>query len=284
MTKRFILSAFFFTIVLCGMSLSAFCQYYYKDLVSTRQIIENYRVYRKSKVSQVKLNSFQGEAPVTEGFICEQRVNTAKNEVVTYTKTADAGETFFTATYNPQGLLIQTVDSSQEAVSISRYQYTDTLLARVSQESHARDRSSQSTETHSWFYNAAGKPVKMTRVKNKSDSASFHFVLDEKGNVIEESAGKNDARLKYYYYYDNDNKLTDVVRYNEKAGRLLPYYIFEYDENGMLATMTVVPEGSSDYQKWYYKYDENDLRMIEFCYDKTNRLLGKIEYDYTFGR
>ena len=45
-------------------------------------------------------------------------------------------------------------------------------------------------------------------------------------------------------------------RYHEKAKRLLPDYMFEYEENGELSTMTVVPEGSSDYQKYYYKYDE----------------------------
>jgi hypothetical protein len=74
------------------------------------------------------------------------------------------------------------------------------------------------------------------------------------------------------------------VRFNAKAQRLLPDYIFEYEENGDLSTMMVVPEGSSDYQKWYYKYDEGGLKLIDFCYNKRNELQGKIEYQYTTGR
>jgi hypothetical protein len=48
--------------------------------------------------------------------------------------------------------------------------------------------------------------------------------------------------------------------------------------------MTVVPEGSDDYQKWYYTYDDNGLKQAEFCYNKKNQLLGKIEYSYQFSR
>ena len=87
-----------------------------------------------------------------------------------------------------------------------------------------------------------------------------------------------------FYYYDDKNRLTDIVRFNEKLKQLLPDYIFEYEDNGELSTMTVIPEGSSDYQKWYYKYDDSGLRLAEFCYNKKTELLGKIEYDYEASR
>src|SRR5436853_7926829 len=93
------------TTILSVTWFTAICQYYYKDLVSTQQINETFRLYKSNKVSAVKLNSFQGNEPAKEEFICEQRVNLAKNQVTTYTKTVDAGETFFSAFYNPQGLL-----------------------------------------------------------------------------------------------------------------------------------------------------------------------------------
>ena len=62
-----------------------------------------------------------------------------------------------------------------------------------------------------------------------------------------------------YYYYDNDGRLTDIVRYNQKAGRLLPDYVFEYN-SGRLSSMLFVPAGSTDYQKWIYSYDANGLK------------------------
>src|SRR5688500_349789 len=92
----------------------AFSQFYYKDQVATREIISRFQLYKVNKVNAVKLNSFQGNEPVTEGFVCEQKVNTSKNQVVTYTKTADAGESFLTAVYNSQGLLIRAIDSTEE--------------------------------------------------------------------------------------------------------------------------------------------------------------------------
>ncbi|MEJ7740392.1 MAG: hypothetical protein WKF97_23485 [Chitinophagaceae bacterium] len=257
-------------------------QYYYKDLVTTQRINETFRLYKSNKVRQVKLNSFQGNVEVSEGFICEQQINLARNQVITYAKTADAGESFLTTYYNAQGLLIKTLDSTEETVSISTYQYdAANRLYHLSHQTSATDNSSKMLETHTWRYTASGKPEQMLRVKNGTDSTTVRFTLDEKENVAEEQAfNKGVSQAKFFYYYDEENRLTDVVRYNNKARRLLPDYIFEYEENGELSTLTIVPEGSSDYQKWYYKYDEAGLKQIEFCYNKNSQLLGKIEYNY----
>ncbi len=263
----------------CCTAASSFGQYYYKDIVTTQQVNHTYLVFRNNKVIEVKLTSFQGERPVTDGFVCEQKV--ARNQVVTYTKTADAGESFFTASYNGKGLLVKTADSSAETISTSQYQYdAEDRLLQIINETHARDRSSQTTEIHTWQYNAAGKPAKMFRIRNGKDTLAVVFRLDDKMNVSEETIVKGATPETIYYYYDGQNRITDIVRYNMKAKRLLPDYIFEYEENGELATMLVVPEGSSEYLKWYYKYDDAGLKAVEFCYDKKKVLQGKIEYSY----
>ena len=267
------------------LSLPAYSQFYYKDQVATREIISRFQLYKANKVNAVKLNSFQGEEPVTEGFVCEQKVNPAQNQLVTYTKTADAGESYLTAVYNNQGLLTKAIDSTEETVSTSNYSYdANKRLVQLAIETKAKDNSSQSSEKHLWEYNAQGKPVKMIRIRNGRDTTLVHFTLDDNGNVIEEESfkqGKSEGKV--YYYYDDKHRLTDVVRYNVKARRLLPDYIFEYEDEE-LSSMTLVPEGSDDYQKWYYTYDENGLKQADFCYNKKNVLLGKIEYQYQFGR
>jgi hypothetical protein len=272
-------------LALLFFSLPAYSQFYYKDQVATRDIISRFQLYKVNKVNAVKLNSFQGEEPVTEGFVCEQKVNPAQNQLVTYTKTADAGESYLTAVYSNQGLLAKAIDSTEETVSTSNYTYDgNKRLVQLSIETKARDNSSQSSEKHLWEYSAQGKPVRMTRVRNGRDTTLVHFTLDDNGNVIEEESfrqGKSEGKV--YYYYDDKHRLTDVVRYNVKARRLLPDYIFEYEDEE-LSSMTLVPEGSDDYQKWYYTYDENGLKQADFCYNKKNVLLGKIEYKYQFGR
>ena len=270
------------SLMLC---LPVYSQFYYKDQVATMDIISRFQLYKINKVNEVKLNSFQGEEPVTEGFVCEQKVNPAKNQLVTYTKTADAGESYLTAIYNNDGLLARATDSTEETVSTSNYSYdANKRLVELSIQTKARDNSSQSSEKHIWEYNAQGKPVKMIRTRNGRDTTLVRFMLDENGNVIEEEAFKQGvSEGKVYYYYDDKHRLTDVVRYNVKARRLLPDYIFEYEDDE-LSTMTLVPEGSDDYQKWYYTYDEKGLKQADFCYNKKNVLLGKIEYKYQYGR
>ena len=268
--------------VFFGTACTGLAQYYYKDLLATQQVNRTYLLYKNNKITGVNLSSFEGNRPVTEGFQCEQKVS--GNQVVTYTKTADAGESYFTATYNAKGLLVKSIDSSEAVISTTQYQY-DALdrLLQVSNETHARDKSSQTSETHTWEYNGQGKPVKMYRIKNRKDSLGIAFKLDDKMNVAEETVVKGAPPASVYYYYDDQNRLTDIVRYNEKAGRLLPDYVFEWDDSGDLSTMLVVSEGSSDYLKWYYKYDDAGLKAVEFCYDKKKVLQGRIEYNYHSG-
>ena len=58
----------------------------------------------------------------------------------------------------------------------------------------------------------------------------------KKGNVIEELPYiKKISGEKTYYYYDGKNRLTDIVRFNTKARRLLPDYMFEYTENNQVS-------------------------------------------------
>jgi hypothetical protein len=217
--------------------------------------------------------------------MCEQKLNTSRNQLVTYTKTADAGESYLTTIYNLEGSLLRTIDSTDDIVSTSSYAYdNNNRLTELSIDTRAADNSSTIREKHIWQYDLSGKPAKMLRIKNGTDTTIVNFLLDEKGNVSEEETlRKGISQGKVYYYYDEKNRLTDVVRYNVRAKRLLPDYIFEY-EGDELSTMTLIPEGSDDYQKWYYKYDENGLKQVDFCFNKKNELLGKVEYVYQFSK
>ncbi|HJU45778.1 MAG TPA: hypothetical protein VJ647_03295 [Chitinophagaceae bacterium] len=279
-SKNFCCKICLFVVAL--LPLLAHSQYYYKDILSTGQINKTFERYSANKITHVTLHSFNGSTPVTEGFTCWQKVSYRPGQIITYTKTSGNGESWLTATYNDEGLLIKTVDSTGESVSRSFYRYDiKKQLTQLRNETAAADKSSFDTEVHNWMYNDKGKPKQMMRIKNGKDTTLITFTPDEKGNPGEEEAfRKGVSQGRVYYYYDGKGHLTDVVRYNIKAARLLPDYMFGYEDNGELSTMTVVPEGSSDYQKWYYKYDEDGLKLADFCYNKKNELQGKVEYEY----
>ena len=86
----------------------------------------------------------------------------------------------------------------------------------------------------------------MLKIMNGTDTTYVRFIPDEKGNIGEEHATRNGEALPIvYYYYDDNNRLTDIVRYNMKAQRLLPDNIFEYREDGKMTSLLAVQEGGS---------------------------------------
>ena len=88
-----------------------------------------------------------------------------------------------------------------------------------------------------------------------------------------------------YYYYNENNQLTDIVRFNKKAKRLLPEYMFEYSEDNRVIQKITVPANSFDYLIWRYQYNQQGLKTKEAIYSKDDKRkqLGRIEYQYFFG-
>jgi hypothetical protein len=74
--------------------------------------------------------------------------------------------------------------------------------------------------------------------------------------------------------------LTDIVKFNLKVEKMLPEFLFEYDENNQISKMTQIPFGSSNYFVWHYAYGEKNLKIADFCYSKKGELQGKTEYSY----
>ena len=123
--------------------------------------------------------------------------------------------------------------------------------------------------------------LKMLLIKNNSDTTTVEFVKDEHGDIAEERWRKKGNLVEnYFYYYNDQHKLTDIVRYNERAQRLLPDYLFSYDSNGTLVKLTQIPQGSADYLIWQYVYGPNGLKQKELCFNKQKQPVGTIEYIY----
>lgn len=267
------------TLCLC-LSFSAKGQYYYKDIVTSSQTVAQLKQYKQQGVKQIKLTSFESTGDQTQDFAGEQQISDNYTRIETAFNTALTGSSKLTTFFDGQGRITKTVDTTDGSKSVSGYRYnTNGLLSSIINISTSAGQR-QEKEEHAWTYDPQGKPVVMKRIKNDVDTSIFTFVLDENGNVAEENSVTGNS-ASYYYYYDTANRLTDIVTYNRKAKRLLPVYIFEYNEDGRPTSMMVIPEGSDDYQKWHYQYNTGGLKTKETAYNKRRQLLGRIEYSYT---
>ena len=257
-------------------------QYYYKDLIVTAQTASTWRLYKDNKVKAVTLSSFEANGQPSEGFQGQQEMGDL-TRISTHTRATGTPESWIFANYSTTGWPSRIEDTSDTYLSVSEYKYDARgHILSITNTSTETDNHLKDIEQHIWQYDPQGRPTGMLKIKNSSDTTFIRLVQDEKGHVAEEHATRYKIDLPtVFYYYDTTGHLTDIVRYNRKAQRLLPDYLFEY-EGDRLTTMLVVPEGSSDYQKWYYEYNDKGLKVKESCYNKQKELLGRIEYNYKY--
>jgi hypothetical protein len=237
---------------------------------------------KEQKIRNILVHSFEANGETSPGFFCEKKISKDYRRIETYTKSNITGKSLLTAHYNENDQLIQSTDSSEISVTSSVYHYDEKgNISSITSTSHSHDDdfATRLVEVHEYTYDAMGRPLKMLRTRNEKDTATIFFTLDEKGNVIDENdPGKNGRH--YYYYYNDKNRLTDIVRFNALKGKLLPDFTFQYNSAGQVTQMVAVEEGiNSDYNTWKYVYNDG-LRIIEKCFSKENILLGYFEYEY----
>ena len=273
----------FFILAVIGC-ISSNAQYYYKDIIGTSETAITLQAYMKNKVNRVSLNSFDADGTKSEAFFVSQIFNPSQKTLQTITKSGVSDESILLSFINANGQVVKTIDSNQKLVSTALYQYAENgSLTNVTLISTDSSKAFSQVEEHLWQYEN-GKVKRMVRVKNKVDTIYIQFKLDDAGNVIEEQSVRNGkVSDPVYYYYDAQNRLTDIVRFNNKAKRLLPEYMFEYSASNQIIQKITVPSNGSQYLIWRYQYDERGLKIKEAIYNKQKQLTGKIEYLYSFG-
>jgi YD repeat-containing protein len=270
-------------ILLIGISSCA--QYYYKDIVGTKETSELIKSYMKNKVSRVMLNSYDADDTKSDNLFVQQEFSPQSRVLKTTTATGgDNGNSSILFTYaDEKGNIVKTVDSSGIVVSTTSYSYDgagNLTLVSIS----SSDTTVSESEQHVWQWEN-GKPSKMLRIRNNRDTTYVNFKLDDNGNVSEETAThKKVADIPYDYYYNENNQLTDVVRYNERAKQPLPEYMFEYSSSNQVIQKITVPTNNSDYLIWRYQYNPQGLKVKEVVYSKHDKKtpMGKVEYQYSF--
>jgi hypothetical protein len=271
---------------LCSHSLHA--QYYYKDIISNKQISVDMATYKQKRIHSIKIKSFEDDGSPSEGFLCEKTISKDYSSIELFTRSNVSAISLFTSVFNDKLQLLNTTDSSEISVTRNYYTYDESgRLKKIfsSVKSNDDDFTNEILEEHIYEYNAAGLPVSMVRVKDRRDSTRVLFSLDEKNNVVLEKDSKSGT--KYYYYYDEKNKITDIAHTNEFREKMVADYVFEYDADGMLKQMSVTEEGrgkeaqdnTQSFVIWRY-INEDGLRQKEGLFTQNGKLLGSIEYEY----
>lgn len=258
-----------------------YSQYYFNDIVSTQLSNDQYKLLRSNKVKKIKATSFEADNTVTEGFSLEEEISMDGKRIILSTATS-AGNSSVTNRFYELSKLKRTQSTNHGIDTKTEYTYSDKgLLQKLFFTTTDTAMKAVSTEAHEWAYNEAGQPVSMLKIKNKTDTTQVELIKDEQGLIVEEHWKKKNRTIEtYYYYYDANKQLTDIVRYNAKLKKLLPDFQYEYDANGRVSQVIQVSMGSSSYFTWRYTYNEKGLKQKEVGYDKEKKMIGRIEYTY----
>jgi hypothetical protein len=264
-------------------SLAGYSQYYFNDIVSIQSSNDQYKLLRASKVRKITATSFEADNSVTEGFSLQEEISMDGKRIVLSTAIS-GGNSSVTNRFYELGKLKRTQFNNHGIDTKTDYTYTEKgLLQKAVFTTTDTAMKSVSTEAHEWNYNEAGQPLSMLKIKNRSDTMLIELVKDEQGLIVEEHWKKKNRTLEtYYYYYDANKQLTDIVRYNARLKKLLPDFQYEYDTNGRVSQMTQVSMSNASYFTWKYTYNEKGLKQKETGFDKEKKMAGRIEYSYEF--
>ncbi len=267
-------------------------QYYYNDIIGTQETNNLMKSYITNKVKTVTATGYDSRGVKATDFSELQEVK-ENGRLLKNSSITNFNKTVVYSRFDEKGRVINITDSSTAIQSSTTYTYD--ANGRVSQILNVvKDSASDfdHSETHQWFYSISGKPEKMWRILNNTgaentiDSLEVRFITDEDGNTAEEKTFKKGVETSYlYYYYDDRNRLLDIVRYNTRLRKLMPDIMFEYDEKDNIAQKTTTTSSLHlGYLIWRYIYDEKGLKTKEVLFNNDKQITGKIEFTYTFGQ
>lgn len=274
--------------VLILLALFAFdlanAQYYYNDIQGAKDITAKMKSYAANKVQTVTSTGYDPRGSKSTDFNEWQEINAATHTLKVSTRNGQEVTRQYYI-FDAQDRLSSIIDSSRGVKSTTSYTYNAAnniaLIRTVINDSM---NGFKQTEDHQWLYNAGGKLEKMWRIVDGKDSMEYRFTVDEKGNVVDEQLYRRGQSVDViYFYYDDNNRLTDIVRYNKKMKALLPDVMFEYDEqNRVIQKITPVSFNNPSYLIWRYVFDAKGLKTKEALFNKDKALTGRIDYAYTF--
>ena len=270
--------------ILCSFAIQA--QYYYNDIIGTLETNRQMKIYLNNKVRTVSATGYDQRGAKATDFSEYQEVK-ENGMALKASSITNMNKTVIYSKFDALARVIRMTDSSTVIVSVTTYEYdAGGKITKVQNSIKDSANDFNQTETHQWVYNTVGKPEKMWRIINNTDSLEIRFTPDEDGNTGDEKTYRKGVETGViYYYYDDKKRLTDIVRFNTKVKKLLPDVLFEYDDKDrMIQKITTTSNLTLGYLIWRYIFDEKGLKTKEALFNDDKQLTGKIEYSYTFGQ
>ena len=263
---------------------SAQAQYYYNDIVATSEMSRHMKNYVSNNVKQVVATGYEPNGVKSSDFNEWHDVLQNGTMLKITTRNGQAVTRVYYR-FDTDSRLISTTDSSGDVISVSTYSYDPQgRLVKVENKIIDAGNDFNQVEVHTWRYNNEGKPTGMWRSINNADSLEVRIIADESGNPAEEKSYKRNVETAaVFYYHDEQNRLTDIVRFNKRAKRLLPDYMFEYDEQGnVIQKITTTSSVGLGYIIWRYLFNDKGLKTKEALFNKEKQQTGRIDYAYSF--
>ena len=258
-------------------------QFYYSDILANKVTNENYVSLKNNKIKNIIISNGNQAEDEEKLVKIKQHFSNNWQQLTTQTNLPNGEQRIATTTYLNNKIL-KKEDEGLNINSLIRFEYDNSeKLTAIRTSSIDTSVSDGFFEKHLFFYGTDGKPTKMYKIKNSTDTTTVIFLKDEQQNIAEEKWMRNNKIIEtYYYYYNEKNMLTDIVRFNPKYEKMLPEFLFEYNENNQISQLTQVPYGSGNYTICKYLYNANGLKTTETLFTKKGEMLSKIEYVYEF--
>ncbi|HMU47622.1 MAG TPA: hypothetical protein PKC72_14730 [Chitinophagaceae bacterium] len=269
---------------------SLHAQYYYNDIVGTNETNRQMSTYNQQFVKTVSATGYDANGSKATDFSEFYEVK-EQGKALKVTSITNQNKSIMYSVFDGNGRVIKMIDSFSVIQNNTSYEYnTSGNIYKIENVVIDSANAFNQVETHIWLYNTNGRPEKMWRIvkqtgaENSIDSLEIRFVADEKGNIIEERSFKKGVETNFlYYYYDDENRMTDIVRYNKKLEKLIPDIMFEYDDsNRVIQKITTTSDRVIAYLIWRYIFNDKGLKTKEALFDNDKKLKGKIDYSYTF--
>jgi YD repeat-containing protein len=267
----------------CIITLPAKAQYFYNDILLAGQNKIHFEKLAGSKIKTVTVKAYQNDGEEIDDFVLRQEVDKAAGTLTTYSKTTFSDASILKTTFNNLRMPVVVLDSAEGASTTTHYAYDDKerIISLSSYSVQSEQKENLVTETRQYVYNEKGMPEKMLRINGGTDTMTVIFSTAENGMPGEEAWFRNGQKIEtWFYYYDEKNRLTDIVRYNAAAKKMLPDYLFGYDENNNLTSKVTVQPGTGQFRIWQYKYNAGGLKTEETVLNRQRQPEGRMVYFY----
>ncbi len=258
-------------------------QYYFNDIVSSINNQQNFALLLQHNIKKVTVQALENDNTASTDFFLTQTVNPAAKSLTTMSKSSFSDASILITKFDAQSRIVSVLDSADGGATNIQYSYNEAgkLYQMQSSSMQAAQAKNVVNEVRTYVYNSDGQPTTLYRVTGGRDTMIVHFILSDNGLPGEEQWIKANQKIEtWYYYYDEDKRLTDIVRYNEAAKQMLPDYLFGYDENDRMTSKVAVQPVTSSYRIWQYRYDARGLKTQETVLNKQRQPEGKLIYTY----